>query len=42
MWNKIENIGLGAILGSMVILMWVMITFAIVHWNELPEILKGM
>jgi hypothetical protein len=42
MWSKIENIGLGVVLGSIVILMWVMIAFAIVHWNELPAILKGM
>jgi hypothetical protein len=42
MWNKIENIGLGVVLGSIVVLMWVMIAFAIVNWNQLPAILKGM
>jgi len=40
--GKVESIGLGLVLGSMVALLWIMIAFAIVHWNELPAIIQGM
>lgn len=42
MSSKIESIGLWLVLGSMVALLWIMIAFAIVHWNELPAIIQGI
>jgi len=41
MWNKIESIGAGVVLFSLIALIWLMIAFAIVNWNELPAMLIG-
>jgi hypothetical protein len=42
MSSKIESIGIAFVFGSIVALLWLMIAFAIVHWNELPAIIQGM
>ena len=42
MSNKIESIGIAFVFGSIVALLWLMIAFAIVHWDELPAIIHGM
>jgi hypothetical protein len=41
MWNKIEVIGGCVILASLTALVWLMIAFAIVNWNQLPAMLIG-
>ena len=42
MSNKIEAIGIALVFGSILVLLWIMIAFAIVHWDELPAIIQGM
>ena len=42
MSSKVEAIGIGLVFGSILVLLWIMIAFAIVHWNELPAIIQGM